>query len=341
MSFPSDVAQGLVSGWSSAEAVALHWGFSDPRSPLRTAPALPPALRIALSAQLAARGGRVVEGGQGLSSFHASSALAVQAALEILSTGVSLLADDIAPISLRAVIVRADDGSDAARAAALSRAYRLIAPIRDHRLLLTRTVWAELSTALRERARLAVQPALADEHPDLADLFDLDWQGAVLRLPDVTGIPEPAERSLVTERLELTHGGTQLRLAAADCPFTLGRDRSCSLHLDGDVASRVHARIEFAHDKFYLVDDSRNGTYLLTPQGEEVFLHRERLPLLGRGLISPGAPVVKQTGEVLRYACRSEESLDPMAAADTPMASDLPPDHNTGTWAYLSAANRG
>lgn len=309
MTPPPDAALAPERPASSTDAVALHWGFSDPRSPVRVAIALPPALRIALGAQLAARGGRVVEGSQGLSSFHPSVAQAVQAALEIFSTGLSLLAVETAPIALRAVIVPAEDGSDAARGAALTRAYRLIGPIRDHRLLLTRGAWAQLDPALRERARLAVAPALADEHPDLADLFDLDWASALQKLPEVTGIPEPAERAAAVEWLELTHGGTQLRLSARDCPFTLGRDKSCSLHLDGDVASRVHGRIEFAHDKFYFADDSRNGTYLLTPQGEEVFLHRERLPLLGRGVISPGAPIVKQTGEVLRYVCRHEGSL--------------------------------
>lgn len=290
-------------------AAVLHLGFADPRSPLRLALTPPPPLRVALAALLGARGGHVVESPQGLSSFHTDAVTAVQAAVEALATGTVMLCDEITPTALRAVLVGVSGCDDAARAAAMTRAYRVMSLSRDQTLLLTRDLYQQLDASIKERARLAVSPALADEQADLGDLFDLDWRSASLKLSEVTGVPAQREVASAGERLELTHGGTQLRLTAQDCPFTLGRDKSCGLHLDGDVASRVHGHIEFVHDKFYFVDESRNGTYLLTPQGEEIFLHRERLPLLGRGVISPGAPIVKQSGEVVRYTCRSEDSL--------------------------------
>lgn len=305
-------------------AAVLHLGFTDPRSVLRLALKPPPALRVALAAQLGARSGRVVESDDGFSSFHPSVAQALQAAIEILSTGTTLLADETSPVAVRAVLTGVADARTEARGAAPSRAYRLLALSRDQTLLLTRDLYQQLDGVLRERARLAVPPALSDDHPELVDVFDLDWRSAALRLPEVTGIPEPRDAHTVGESLELSHGGTQLRLSAQDCPFTIGRDKSCTLHLDGDVASRVHGSIEFLHDKFYFVDDSRNGTYLLTPQGEEVFLHRERLPLLGRGVISPGAPIVKQTGEVVRYACRSEDRLGALEGSLSAEPAALP-----------------
>lgn len=303
-------------------AVALHLGFTDPHCSLRVPLPPPPQLRVALTAQIGARGGHVVEGSQGLSAFHGNVAQALQAAIDILATGSALLADETAPIAIRAVLVAVKGSSDAARGEALSRAYHLLPMTRDQTLLLCRDLYEQLDKPLKERARLSASPALADEQPELADLFDLDWKAAAQRLPQVTGIPEPLDKAYSEDRLEITHGGVQLQLAPQDCPFTLGRDKSCALQLDGDVASRVHGQIEFVHDKFYYVDDSRNGTYLLTPQGEEVFLHRERLPLLGRGVISPGAPVVKQTGEVLRYTCRSEQAPGALdSALPTPMAA--------------------
>ncbi len=304
--------------------MALHLGFSDPKSSLRVPLPPPPALRVALMAQLSARGGSVVESEQGIFAFHAVPAMALQAAVEILSSGTALLVDEAAPMALRAVLVGLDGQDDAARGAALTRAHRLLSLSRDHTLLLTRDLYEALDKPLSERARLAVPPAWVDSHPELADIFDLDWRSAALRLPEVTGIPEPREVQNHHERLELSHGGRVFQLAAGDCPFTLGRDKSCTLPLDGNVASRVHGRIEFVHDKFYYVDDSRNGTFLLTPQGEEVFLHRERLPLLGRGVISLGAPIVKQTGEVVRYACHEEDSVAALMRSLVP-PSVLPP----------------
>ena len=315
MTVDAHPAQGAA---ARAAAVAVHLGFTDPHCSLRVPLPPPASLRVALTAQIGARGGHVVEDSQGLSAFHGDIAQAMQAVIGILATGSSLLADEIAPIAIRAVLVAVDGNSDDARATALSRAYKLLPMIRDQTLLLTRELYDQLDKPLQERAKLAVSPALADEQPELSDLFDLDWKAAAQRLSQGKGAPEPLDKALSEDWLEITHGGVHLRLAPQDCPFTLGRDKSCALQLDGDVASRVHGQIEFVHDKFYYVDDSRNGTYLLTLQGEEVFLHSERRPLLGRGVISPGAPVIKQTGEVVRYVCRSEQQ------SPSPLEGSLP-----------------
>lgn len=301
--------------------VALHWGFSDLKSSLRLPLPLPPALRTALTAQLLAHGGVLDGGSQGLSSFHASVAQAVQAAVAILATGTALLLDETAPLALRAVLVGVDGSGESARGAALARAGRVLPFSRDQTLLLSRNLYQQLDKALSERARLAVSPRGADQHPDLDDLFDLDWKAAALRAPEVAAFkapevtvtpPAPTMTAPVSvaAQLALTYGGNHLRIASRDCPVTLGRAKSCTLHLDDDIASRRHGSIEFVQDRFYFVDDSRNGSYLMTPQGAEVFLHRERLPLLGHGVISPGTPIVKQTGKVVHYTCCGSDAAD-------------------------------
>lgn len=304
---------------ASSATVMVHFGFSDPKSPLRIPAVLPASLRVALVAQLGVRGGTVIDSPQGLVSLHHRLSPAVQAAIDVLSAGTSLLVDDTAPLLLRAVLVSVKNNSELARATAISRAVQVLRLSRDHTLLLSRELYEQLDSGVAERTRLAVSPATVDAYPELADLFDLDWRaGSLSAAPVISSVPTAAPASS-GERLELSHGGVQLSIAAHDCPLTLGRDKSCGLHLEGDAASRLHGRIEFMQGQFYLVDASRNGTYLLTPQGEEVFLRGERLPLSGHGVISPGAPIVKQTGEVVRYVCRSP---DEMAAL---MATLIPP----------------
>ena len=98
--------------------------------------------------------------------------------------------------------------------------------------------------------------------------------------------------------------GEQSRvLHPPDCPISVGRSKTCGLVVQGEEISRVHGRIEFANEKYFYVDDSRNGTYVLTHDGTEVHLVRERVLLVGDGVISPGAPVMKQTGQVIRFRC--------------------------------------
>lgn len=115
-----------------------------------------------------------------------------------------------------------------------------------------------------------------------------------------------AEMGVFT-RLNLRVRGETRTIQAADCPLLIGRDKSCGVQLNSLTASRVHGRIEYLHGRFYYVDDSRNGSYVLNSDGEELHVVRDRLVLAGSGAISPGAPIAEQKGEVLRYSAHSQK----------------------------------
>lgn len=106
-----------------------------------------------------------------------------------------------------------------------------------------------------------------------------------------------------------------------ECPLSVGRSKTCAIMLEGDDVSRVHGRIEFENEKYFYVDDSRNGSFVLTHDGNEVRLQKERLLLVGDGIISPGVPMLKQKGQVIRYRCapvrlniHEEDATDPHLA---------------------------
>ncbi len=111
----------------------------------------------------------------------------------------------------------------------------------------------------------------------------------------------------VFTRLSLRVHGEARMVQIADCPLLIGRDKSCGVQLSSPTASRVHGRIEYLHGLFYYVDDSRNGSYLLNSDGEELHVARDRIVLAGSGAISPGAPIAEQKGEVLRYTTHSQK----------------------------------
>ena len=89
-----------------------------------------------------------------------------------------------------------------------------------------------------------------------------------------------------------------------DCPFSMGRDSTCAMALGGTSVSRFHGELQYENGKFYYCDLSRNGSYL-TSAGEEIFLQQERFPLVSKGVISPGAPLIEQTGDVIKYQCNA------------------------------------
>jgi hypothetical protein len=103
--------------------------------------------------------------------------------------------------------------------------------------------------------------------------------------------------------IKIKIGDQQRVIHPPECPITVGRSKTCGLVLLGDSVSRLHGRIEFEKEKFYYADESRNGTYVLTHDGSEVKVLTERIMLVGDGVISPGMPVMKQTGQVIRFNC--------------------------------------
>lgn len=68
------------------------------------------------------------------------------------------------------------------------------------------------------------------------------------------------------------------------------------------MASRQHVRIELRREKFFIIDQSTNGTHVLVDNSEEEFLRREEMPLQGKGQISLGKSFSENPTEVVSFA---------------------------------------
>jgi class 3 adenylate cyclase len=87
------------------------------------------------------------------------------------------------------------------------------------------------------------------------------------------------------------HDGSSgsMTLTEENTPIHIGRDdTSCQLVMPTALASRDHCSIDYQYGKFVLTDHSTNGTYVRNNEGQEVYLRREELPLLGSGCIGLG-----------------------------------------------------
>jgi predicted component of type VI protein secretion system len=69
------------------------------------------------------------------------------------------------------------------------------------------------------------------------------------------------------------------------------------------MASRLHARIERRRDKFVLVDQSSNGTFVTIEGDSEIQLRREEIVLRGRGRATFGHAWKGAADEVLTFSC--------------------------------------
>ncbi|GAB4572758.1 MAG: hypothetical protein Kow0077_13110 [Anaerolineae bacterium] len=93
------------------------------------------------------------------------------------------------------------------------------------------------------------------------------------------------------------------RVVLREFPYTLGRARDCSLVLDHNGVSRLHARLDYAHEQVTITDlGSTNGTYV----------NRHRIP--------PHEPRRLKAGDVLNLGGECQiEFDDPASTATIPL----------------------
>lgn len=116
--------------------------------------------------------------------------------------------------------------------------------------------------------------------------------------------------TMVKDIFEAKAGNTRLTAAFGDVSIEMGPNRPV-LHMGrgpenefvvpDPLASRVHARIEYRRDRFLLIDQSLNGTYVQMQDMAEVALRRDEVVLERSGLISLGKSVSEQRDQCLRF----------------------------------------
>lgn len=175
---------------------------------------------------------------------------------------------------------------------------RVTALARRGQILTTANTLECLTPAQRAAARdLDVLDVRGKHEP--VRIFEIPWQedsestmvaarrGSVPTATRICLTLQVAERTL-----EFVHGAT---------PIWMGRDPSCEIIVHERMASRRHARIERRGERFYLVDESTNGTYVRLADGSEIHLRLEALQLRGAGQISLGAPT-KDAADLVHFS---------------------------------------
>ena len=181
-----------------------------------------------------------------------------------------------------------DSVNTAARMAALAKAEQVILSGQTADLL---------SPPLRLRVRQLDSLTVKGKHKDIG-IFELIWQG-----PDADLTALATRPMHVPARILLRHGAREIELNEARPNAMLGRDPQNDVVIADRMASRLHARIERRRDKFVLIDQSSNGTFVTIEGEAEIHLRREELVLRGRGRATFGHAWKDAADEVLTFSC--------------------------------------
>jgi adenylate cyclase len=97
-------------------------------------------------------------------------------------------------------------------------------------------------------------------------------------------------------------GDQRVELPGDVSKAVLGRSASAEVTVDETLASRQHASVEYRKGKFFLIDQSLNGTYVLHADSSESFIRREEMSLTGQGKISLGRPFREKPVNVVDFS---------------------------------------
>jgi class 3 adenylate cyclase len=176
-------------------------------------------------------------------------------------------------------------------------AARMAALAKGEQVILSGATADALTPLVRARVRHIDSLTVKGKQKDIG-IHELMWQADD---GDLTALSTRLARPLA--RIRLRHGANEIELDEVRSSLTIGRDQQNDVVILDRMASRVHARIERRRDKFVLVDQSSNGTFVSVQGEPEIQLRREEIILRGRGQVSFGHPYRDESGEILAFSC--------------------------------------
>ena len=184
---------------------------------------------------------------------------------------------------------------------AVNMAARMVGQAKAGQIITTHATIALMSIEIRQNARLLDQTRVKGKQ-ELLEIYEIPW-GQPEELTMISTYMSgrmKSENGLDTYMI-LHYKGEQIRVNQKRPVITIGRDSNNHLVISDPRVSRIHARIELRRNKFVLVDQSTNGTYILPGNGEIVMMRRDEIVLPRKGIISLGQQVVTDSPMAISF----------------------------------------
>lgn len=184
---------------------------------------------------------------------------------------------------------------------AVNVAARVAGITRARQILASQTVVDLLPEALREKARPVIRAELKGKEEAMG-VSQVIWEkdDTMSTRIGMSAFRKPNDGQAPHE-LILRYHQQVLALSEQLRSALLGRDDTCDLVIQNNLASRQHARIEYSLGKFLLTDHSSNGTFIRFADNQIIQISRQQIVLHGSGTISLGQSFSESPTEVIEY----------------------------------------
>jgi adenylate cyclase len=185
--------------------------------------------------------------------------------------------------------------------AAVHTANRMTSQAKAGQIVTTAATVDKLSPEWRASCRQIDVATLKGQGNEVV-LYEVLWQteDVTSMVPGIAGEARGAARPI---RLRLRCQDQELLIDERHPSVTIGRAEDNDVVVKGNLISRLHARIEISRNKFVLVDQSTNGTFVQTGDGEESFVRRDSLQIKGQGMIGLGRLPEQGSPQTIRFDC--------------------------------------
>jgi adenylate cyclase len=188
--------------------------------------------------------------------------------------------------------------------AAVHTANRMTSQAKAGQIMVTSAIVERLAPEWRSAVR-QIDVATLKGKTSEDELYEVLWQkeDATSMLPAIALGAAVAREKQRVRRLRLRYQGGEIVMDDARTNITIGRAEENDIIVKGNLISRLHARLEFNRNKFLLFDQSTNGTFVTTREGEEAFVRRDSMQLKGAGLIGFGRVPEQGSSLTIQYVC--------------------------------------
>lgn len=181
---------------------------------------------------------------------------------------------------------------------AVNVAARMAAQAKARQIMTTKSTIDLLPPVMRASTRFVDYAPIKGKKEDV-EIYEIIWQQEdVTRM--ATDMLSP-DKKPPQVKLRLQYNGQDIVLDHGRSSIVLGRSQGCDLSINEKLASRQHVRIELRREKFFIIDQSTNGTHVHIDDNGDAFLRREEMSITGNGTISLGRAFTEEPTEVVYF----------------------------------------
>lgn len=180
-------------------------------------------------------------------------------------------------------------------------AARVASTARANQIMTSQAVVDAISPDLKQKTHRIMSAEFKGKQIEY-EIYIVAWNADDSDGTQIQAPPQAALAAPVNSQLALSYGGRQFVVNAERKQLSFGRSESCDIVIYSSLASRQHASIEMRFGKFFVVDQSANGTYIRSSDGSIKHISRQEMLLQGAGEVSPGQAFVENPTELIRFS---------------------------------------